>query len=80
MKKITLMTRKKTGVTVLKVNGKRLCFLNVKDALFTANRISETYPTSLSNEELNSSNPYARRAIKLSKEPTKERGFSYVNV
>ena len=80
MKKITLMTRKKIGVTVLKVNGKRLCFLSIAAALKEANKISETYPTSLSNEELNSSNPYARRAIKLSQEPTKERCFSGVNV
>ena len=80
MKKITLMTRKKTGITVLKFNGQRLCFLNVKDALFAANRIKETYSTSLSNEELNLSNPFARRAIKRNQELRKERCFAGANL
>ena len=80
MSVISLKTSKRRGTTILKVNGQRLCFLSIKDALNAANRIKEIYRSNLTNEELNSYHPFALRAIAHSKRTKKERCFSFANV
>lgn len=72
---ISLFTRKKTGTTILKVNGKRLCFLSIEDALNAANRIKESYKSSLTDKELNAYHPFALRAMACSRRSRKERLF-----
>lgn len=70
---INILTRKKTGVTVLKVNGKRICFLSITDALKAANRIKKVYKSNADALEENSHHHFARRALSL-------KGASYANV
>ena len=73
MSTINLFTRKKTGITVLKVNGKRLCFLSITQALEAANRIKETYKCNADTSNDNSKHHFARRALS-------RKGASYANV
>ena len=73
METMSIITRKKNGTTILKCGTIRLCFLNINDALYAANRIREVYKTTLTNREINAFHPFARRAIEKCNE---RRGIS----